>query len=78
MSVTMTIFLTTVLNGMPMKAVEIYPRQFEKFEHCQQLADDDEFRQLTYRYLSGAHDGDIVEMKIMCMGDLSTTASNIQ
>lgn len=76
MNVTMTIFLTMVLEGTPMKAVEIYPRQFEKFEQCQELKEDEEFRHLTYRYLSGAHDAEIVDMKIMCMGDLSTTARN--
>lgn len=78
MSVTMTIFLTMVLNGTPMKTVEIYPRQFNTFEQCQELKEDDEFRHLTYRYLSGAHDGDIVDMKIICMGDLSITAKHRQ
>lgn len=81
MSVIMLITFAIVLNdGTVETKKELYPIPFATFDACQSFANDSQFKHNQWRWLMEQYDViiDPKTVKGTCVGDLSTTASNLQ
>ena len=69
------VFMTVITDGVINDATTVYPRMFATIDECHEMTVD-ENRTNMYRYLSEKTEGEIYDMRMLCLEDLSTTAEN--
>jgi len=71
------VFMTVITNGVVNEVTTVYPRAFATIDECHAMTVDVN-RTNMYRYLSEETEGNIYDMRMICLEDLSTPAENFR